>query len=105
MKKLLLTAAAFLLATTTSAYADGDNKVMKGAKIKREEAKAIALKEVPGDVIDQDIEKRKSGLFWYVTIKPSDGKNLKKLVKVDANSGKVVEVKVDDDDDDDKKRD
>lgn len=100
MKKLLLTAAALLVATT-SAYADGDNKVEKNAKVKREEAKSIALKEVPGTILDCDIEKRKTGLVWYIDIKPTDAKGIKKEVRIDANDGKVLGVKEDADDDKD----
>lgn len=98
MKKLLVVAISILL-SQSAAYADGDNKVEKKAKINREEAKAIALKEVPGTIIDIDIEKRKSGLFWEVDIKPTDGKVAKKEVKIDANTGKVLSVEDDNDDD------
>lgn len=98
MKKLLLTAAALLI-SVNAAYADGDNKVGKGVKIQRAEAEKIALKEVPGKVLDADIEKRKTGIFWYIDVKPSDGKVAKKQVRIDANSGAVIAVKEDDDDD------
>lgn len=101
--KRLLVAATTLVLSTSIAYADGDNKVEKQAKVKRDEAKEIALKEVPGTIIDMDIEKRKSGLFWEVDIKPTDGKAAKKEVKIDANTGKVISVKDDTDDDDDDK--
>lgn len=99
MKKLLLAATAFVLATS-GAYADGDNKVGKSAKIKKEEAEAIALKEVPGKVLDSDIEKRKGSLYWYIDVKPSDSSATKKQVRIDAMSGKVIAVKVDNDKDD-----
>lgn len=102
MKKLILAAIA-LFVTTGSAYADGDNKVEKSAKVQREQAKAIALKEVPGTITDCDIEKRKTGLFWYIDIKPTDTKSVKKQVKLDANSGAVLSVTDDKDDDDDDK--
>ena len=72
MKRLFLTAAALLI-SVNAAYADGENKIGKTAKIKRPEAEAIALKKVPGTVLDADIEKRKSGLFWDIKIKPTDG--------------------------------
>lgn len=100
MKKLLLTAAALLI-SANAAYADGDNKVGKSVKIQRAEAESIALKEVPGKVLDADIEKRKTGIFWYIDVKPADGKVAKKQVRIDANSGAVVAVKEDDDDDKD----
>jgi len=100
MKKLILAAIA-LLVTTSSAYADGDNKVEKSAKIPRDQAKAIALKEVPGTITDCDIEKRKTGLFWMIDITPTDTKLPKKQVKLDANTGAVLSVTDDDDDDKD----
>lgn len=98
MKKLLLAAAALLI-SVNAAYADGDNKVGKNVKIKRAEAEAIALKEVPGTVLDADIEKKKTGIFWYIDVKPADGKVAKKQVRLDANTGAVTEVKVEDDKD------
>jgi uncharacterized membrane protein YkoI len=101
MKKLILAAAALLL-TTSSAFADGDNKVEKQAKIPREEAKKIALKEVPGTITDCDIEKRKTGLFWYIDVKPTNTTGIKKEVKLDANTGAVLSVKEEPEDDDDK---
>lgn len=101
MKRLLLTAAALLI-TVNAAYADGENKVSKSVKIKKPEAESIALKKVPGTIIDSDIEKRKTGIFWDIKIKPSEGTVAKKKVRVDANSGVIVTVEDDDDDDDDK---
>lgn len=100
MKKLILAAIA-LFVTTSGAYADGDNKVEKSAKIQREQAKAIALKEVPGTITDCDIEKRKKALFWMIDITPTDTKLKKKQVKLDANTGAVLSVTDDDDDDKD----
>lgn len=100
MKKPILAVIALFL-TTTIAYADGDNKVEKSAKIPREQAKAIALKEVPGTITDCDIEKRKKALFWMIDITPTDTKLKKKIVKLDANTGAVLSVTDDDDDDKD----
>ena len=100
MKKLILAALALFI-TTSAAYADGDNKVEKSAKIQREQAKAIALKEVPGTITDCDIEKRKKALFWMIDITPTDTKLKKKQVKLDANTGAVLSVTDDDDDDKD----
>jgi uncharacterized membrane protein YkoI len=99
MRKLLLTAAALLI-SVNAAYADGDNKVGKNVKIQRAAAEAIALKEVPGTVLDADIEKRKTGIFWDIDVKPSDGSVAKKKVRLDANTGAVISVKADDDKDD-----
>jgi uncharacterized membrane protein YkoI len=96
MKKLLLTLSVLLI-TAHSAYADGDNKRMKSAKIDRDQAKSIALKEVPGTVVDADFERRKGVTMWIVDIKPTEGKS-KKEVRVDATTGAVISVKEDDDD-------
>ncbi len=104
MNKLLLAAIAVLI-STNAAYADGENKVGKSAKIKKPEAEAIALKKVPGTVLDCDIEKRKTGLYWDVSVKPADGKVAKKKVRLDANTGAVLSVEDDNDDDEDDKKD
>lgn len=105
MKKLFLTAAALLI-SVSAAYADGENKIGKTAKIKRPEAEAIALQKVPGTVLDADIEKRKTGLFWDIKIKPTGGKaGDKKKVRLDANTGAIVVVEDESDDDDDDKKD
>lgn len=103
MKRLFLTAAALLI-SVNAAYADGENKIGKSAKIKKAEAETIALAKVPGTVVDADIEKRKTGLYWDIKIKPTGGKaGEKKKVRLDANTGAIVVVEDDSDNDGDDK--
>jgi uncharacterized membrane protein YkoI len=98
MNKFLMAALALLL-STSAALADGGARYEKEAKIKREEAKAIAVKEVPGTVLDCDLEKRrKKPLTWVVDVKPTNTTNLKKEVRIDAMSGQVLGVNADTDD-------
>lgn len=105
MKKHL-TAVLALLLSINVAYADGDNKAERTkAKVKRDEAIAIAQKEVPGTVLDADLEKRRKQLLWIIDIKPTDGSVPKKEVRIDANSGKVLSVRNDNDRDDNDKND
>lgn len=102
MRRIL---SAFLLCVsicTGAALADGDKKLDKSVKVKRDDAKAIAIKEVPGTVIDCDLEKRKGSIFWCIDVKPQGTTSEKKEVRIDANSGKVLSVKVEKDEADDK---
>lgn len=98
MKQLFLGAIAMLLSVNI-AYADGGDKREAEAKIKREQAKEIALKQLPGGtVVDCDLEKKKGKLYWAVEVKSGDGK-VKKEMKVDAGSGEVSDIKEDNHDD------
>ncbi len=102
MKKLMIAIAA-LLVTSNAAFADGDKKLEGKVKVKREEAKSIALKNVPGTILDADLERRKGVTFWIIDVKPTAGAaNITKEVRIDANSGSVISVKDDVEDTDDK---
>lgn len=97
MRKVLLAVLALFM-SVSCAYADGGDKREKEAKVTREEAKEIALRQLPGGtVVDVDLEKKKGKLFWQVEIKSQDAKT-KKEVKIDASSGEVLKVKEDTDD-------
>lgn len=104
MKRILIPAIALILSTGI-AYADGDKKLEKSVQINRETAKTIATAEVPGTVVDIDLEKRKGKVFWCVDVKPTDAKQKMKEVCIDANTGDILSVKEDTDDDDDKDKD
>lgn len=94
MKQLFIGAIAMLLSVNV-AYADGGDKKESEAKITREQAKEIALQQLPGGKIhDCDLEKRKDKLYWEVEVKSEDGK-VKKEMKIDANTGEVSDVKED----------
>lgn len=68
-------------------------KLAKKAKITKEEAQAIALKRVPGEVIESEIEKEKGKLIWSFDIRSSDGKIFD--VEIDAKDGKILKVEED----------
>lgn len=99
--KNVLAAIAALILSISPAYADGDNKLEKSVKVDRETAKTIALSEVPGTITDIDLEKKKDLVYWAVDIQPSDTKQKKKEVRIDANTANILSVKEDTDDDDD----
>ncbi len=99
--KRILTAATALILSTSTAFADGDNKLEKSVKVDRESAKTIALAEVPGTITDIDLEKKKDIVYWTVDVKPTDPKQKKKEIRIDANTANILSVKEDSDDDDD----
>ncbi|MBX9670568.1 MAG: PepSY domain-containing protein [Candidatus Obscuribacterales bacterium] len=102
MKKLMIAVVALSL-TSNAAFADGDKKLEGKVKIKRDEAKSIALKNVPGTIQDSDLERRKGVTFWIIDVKPTSGStNVTKEIRIDANSGSVISVKDDVEDADDK---
>lgn len=83
--------------------AEEQAKLAKQAKIKKEEAQAIALKRVPGDVLESEIEKEKGKLIWSFDIRGKDGKIYD--VEVNAKTGKVLKVEEDDEEDSDHEKD
>lgn len=61
------------------------------AKLSADEAKAIALKKFPGEVVETEYEIESNGAASYeFDIKTKKGKEMK--VEVDATSGKIVEA-------------
>lgn len=74
-------------------------KYSKEAKITMEQAKAIALKRVPGVITDEDLEKERGRLQYAFDIKSADGKVFD--VEVDAKTGKIIKAVLDTEDDDD----
>lgn len=71
-------------------------KLAQKAKITKEEAQAIALKKVPGEVIESEIEKEKGKLIWSFDIRAENGKIMD--VEVDANTGTILKVEEDTED-------
>ena len=71
----------------------------KAVKLTLEEARAIALAEVDGKVIDEELEKEHGRLQYAFDIKKSDGRIFD--VEIDAITGKVLQALEDDEDDDD----
>lgn len=74
-------------------------KYSKQAKVTLEQAKAIALKRIPGEITDADLEKERGRLQYAFDIKSTDGKVYD--VEVDAKSGKILKAVLDTEDDDD----
>lgn len=73
-------------------------KLAKKAKITKEQAQAIALKEVPGEIIESEIEKENGILVWGFDIRRDDGKIWD--VEIDAKTGKVLKSEEDTEDED-----
>lgn len=74
-------------------------KYGKDAKITMIEARAIALKRIPGTITEEDLEKERGVLQYSFDIKTADGKIYD--VEIDAESGKILKAVIDTDDDDD----
>jgi uncharacterized membrane protein YkoI len=76
------------VATGASAY-DGE-KLAGSAKVKIDDARAIALKARPGAITTQELEKEKGGSGLRYSFGVKSGKALYE-VGVDAETGKVLE--------------
>ena len=91
VKHIVITAAMAAFGTVAVAHAFDGQKFEKEAKVSLEQARAIALKAVPGGTIaDQELEHEKggSGLRYSFDIKVAQGE---REVGVDAMTGKVLE--------------
>jgi uncharacterized membrane protein YkoI len=102
----LLLAGIFLLTSTNvSAQKKDDDdkpvspKLAKKAKITMEAAREIALKRIPGTVLEGELEKGKGKLVYSFDIRTADNKIME--VNVDAKTGEIVLVEEDNEDDDD----
>lgn len=73
-------------------------KDKKKAKITMEEARAIALKRVPGTVVEEELEKEKGRLQYAFDIRDSSGKVWD--VEIDAITGEVLYAGEDDEETD-----
>ena len=65
------------------------------AKLTSDEAQAIALKEVPGTVIESELEDEDGVVVYGFEIQSTNGVQ---DVKIDAATGKVVKVEADNED-------
>lgn len=87
----IVAAVACSIAAASAAQAFDGQQYAKDAKISLEQARQIALKEVPGGTItDQELEREKggSGLRYSFDLKVAGGE---REVGVDALNGKVLE--------------
>lgn len=91
MKKLGTIAALVGGAALSSglAFAQGAPKVA----LDIEEARQIALKQVPGDITEEELEQEKGRWVYSFDIRPSSGPEME--VEIDANTGEVLEVEED----------
>lgn len=82
---------------------DDDDEVgpeeRKNVKISLEEARKIALEQVEGKIIDEELEKEHGRLQYAFDIKKSDGRMFD--VEIDAITGEVLQAIEEDEDDDD----
>jgi uncharacterized membrane protein YkoI len=90
--KFSIPATAVLLAITFPAMAYTGQELAKYAKISIRQARAIALKAHPGEIIDEELEKETggSGLRYSFDIKRGA---ITQEVGVDARTGRVLENK------------
>ena len=71
-------------------------KLASQANVPKEQAQAVALQNVAGEVIKSELEDEDGVVLWNFEIRKSDGKVTE--VKVDAKTGKFVKAENDDDD-------
>lgn len=62
--------------------------------ISMEEAIQIARRQVPGQVVSAELDRRGNRLIYEVEI-IADSNNVKYEVKIDYNTGQVIEVEID----------
>ncbi len=88
----LMSGLCFLLGAGVG-FADGShdqekNEMAKKAKVSVEEASASALKELPGTIIEAELENEHGSLMWDIEVVTTDGTI--REVHIDALTGKVV---------------
>lgn len=73
-------------------------KLSKDARITMEQARAIALNQVPGKITEEDLEMEKGVLHYSFDVKDANGKVFD--VEIDAKTGKVLKAVEDKEDED-----
>ncbi|MUV37006.1 uncharacterized protein JNUCC1_00812 [Lentibacillus sp. JNUCC-1] len=73
-------------------------QLKKEAELTSEESETIALKEVKGDVIENELDDENGTVVYSLEIRDDQG--VEHEVEVDAKTGDVLKVEKDDDDDD-----
>lgn len=79
------------------------NQLKKEAKITSEESESIALKEVKGDVIDNELDEENGTVVYSLEI--TDDQGVEHEVEIDAKTGEVLKKEKDDDADDEDEED
>ena len=67
--------------------------LQKDAKISVEAARATALKKVPGEILEEELEKEHGKLIWSFDIAQVGSKNITEI-QVDAKTGKIVSTQI-----------
>jgi uncharacterized membrane protein YkoI len=65
------------------------------AKITIEAARAIALRHVPGTIVDEELEKERGRWVYEIEIRPEGGQTPKQEILIDADTGVVIEIEAD----------
>ncbi|RYE94656.1 MAG: peptidase M4 [Oxalobacteraceae bacterium] len=86
--KITFTAALVGLAALTATAAVANGPAKPTAKLSMAQARAIALKNAPGKVVESDYENEKGG--WRYSFDIRQGRRIHEI-GVDANSGRIVE--------------
>src|ERR1700739_4651154 len=88
--KLTVSATVTLLLAAGTAFAYTGSEFAKEAKVGLEQARAIALKAVPGRITDEELEREKGGSGFCCSFDREAGKVTHK-VGVDAKTGELLE--------------
>lgn len=82
---------ALAISFTSGVAASG--KESHHAKLSMEQARAIALREVSGKIVHEELEHEKGRWIYSIEVRPTgEAGNRVKEVNLDADSGKIVEV-------------
>jgi uncharacterized membrane protein YkoI len=94
----ILALGAALAAAPLTAVADKDEAPPTPPRVALADARATALKQVPGTVLEEELEhSKKRGRWLYeFEIRPSAGDARVREVLIDADSGAVVAIELDD---------
>lgn len=74
---------------------DDSASLIQDASLGVDQAMAIALADVPGNVIEAEIERENGKLIWEIEI--VDQQNQVYELEIDANSGEILEKELEDD--------
>lgn len=104
MRRALVIGAALAIGLTTTAAMKWNQHVQEEqagllarATVKADQAEALALKAVPGKVIESEIEEENGVLLYSFEIETADGV---REVEINAETGAVVSIENEDDEDD-----
>ncbi len=102
MKKIIamLSIASLAACSSNKAVKEPAAKEAYAAKLSMDEARAIALKEVPGTVVEEELEKEKGIWIYTFEIRSSAEEGVVKEVNIDADNGKVVSIEIENEDED-----